>query len=209
MPSDPDDFEQRLRQALRSLPVPEAEPSPSLGRAPLEDPGRRRFFVRPWQWLLGSALAGGAGATVLEAAALLETPSLIEDAFRHVNGEEGLRGQLMAHPEAAAAALGFDPTRLATATWQLAKDCQVATLPVWHWSFFMETAADGRMPGWAWIVAFKSPIALPPSGQAGHRYWRSGRGKGDHPILLLSHSEEALILLTQALRAQGAIQIRS
>jgi len=200
MPRDPDDFDRRLREALRSLPVPEASPSPDRMR--LENPGRRRFFFRPWQWLLGSVLAGGAGAAAWEAAALLDTPSLIEAAFRHVEGEEGLRGQLMAEPEAAASALGIDPTRLASATWQLAKDCQVAARPVWHWSFFMETAADGRMPGWAWIVVFKNAMALPPSGQAGRRHWHSTSGPSGLPVLLLSHSEEALALLTKALRGQ-------
>ncbi|AIA54212.1 hypothetical protein [Acidithiobacillus caldus] len=205
MPPDPEDFEQRLRQALRSLPVPEYEPSPSpLGTGP-EDPGRRLFFFRPWQWLLGSALAGGTGAAVLEVAARLETPPLMEAAFRHVSGEEGLRGQLMAKPEAAAQALGFDPTRLTTAIWQLAKDCHVATLPVWHWSYFMEKVADGQMPGWAWMLVFKNPTPLPPSGQAGQRHWRSLHGKDGYPILLLSHSEEALRLLTQAVRRQGVV----
>ena len=205
MPPDPEDFEQRLRQALRSLPVPEYEPSPSPLGTGLEDPGRRLFFFRPWQWLLGSALAGGTGAAVLEVAARLETPPLIEAAFRHVTGEDGLRGQLMTNPEAAVTALGFDPRKLANATWQMAKDCHVATLPVWHWSYFMETAADSQMPGWAWMLVFKNPTPLPPSGQAGQRYWRRLHGRDAYPVLLLSHSEEALRLLTQAVRRQGVV----
>lgn len=208
MSSHHEDFERRIRQALRSLPVPEGEPSPSESGAGLEDPGRRLFFFRPWQWLLGSALAGGAGAAVLEVAARLETPPLIEAAFRHVTGEEGLRGQLMANPEAAVAALGFDPTKLANATWQLAKDCRVATLPVWHWSYFMETAADSQMPGWAWMLVFKHTTPLPPSGQAGQRHWLSGMGPVDLPVLILSHSDSALHLLGKALHDTGRVNVK-
>jgi hypothetical protein len=110
----------------------------------------------------------------------------------------------MTDPAAAVSALGFDPTRLATATWQLAKDCQVATLPVWHWSFFMETATDGRMPGWAWMLVFKSPTTLPPSGESGYRYWRSGSCPAGLPVLILSHSDSALQLLYTALLDTGA-----
>jgi hypothetical protein len=171
MPTDEhQEFDAWMQQNLRSLPVPAM--TPFRPRAP------RRPRARMAAWVS----AAGVCATVA-ALALWSPPALVNDAWAHMDEEQGLQGNFVSDAAPVHASVGLPVARPLPGYVQLAKRCQVGS----HAAYHVHTFIDGK--GWVTILAFTPGDDI--AGTQGQGQWL-----GRHWVFLTLPSRQTVLLLS-------------
>jgi hypothetical protein len=167
-------FDARIRENLRSLPVPS---SPAFH---FQKPNRPWVPIAAW-------FSVAAVCVSVAAIAVFSPPRLVSEAWTHVGEEAGLRGNLVHDVSGVNASLGLSEIKPLPGYVQLAKLCQVGG----HNAYHVNTFIDGK--GWVTILSFQSDVAgAEGQGQWMGRYWAFLPTRSKYTILLLSDDKNAL-----------------
>ena len=167
-------FDARMREHLRSLPVPS---SPAFR---FQEPNRPWVHFAAW-------FSVAAVCVSVVAIAVFSPPRLVNEAWAHVGEEAGLRGNLVHDVSSVNASLGLSTIKPLPGYVQLTKLCQVDG----HNAYHVNTFIDGK--GWVTILSFQPDVAgAQGQGEWMGRYWAFLPTPSKHIVLLLSTDKNAL-----------------